>query len=165
MNNQKWHHKIESAMLLVALILLTLLACLPVPAFGQTVGVHTVSHHMPHRGQNNVNPGIYYRTHSGTEAGYYRNSYSRSSFYIGQRLSLTKGRYGDLGVDVGFISGYQRKCKQGICNGFSRGAITPMVAGDYLSPISFFGVTPRLQFAPATKGNSAVIHLSAEYKI
>lgn len=134
-------------------------------AQGQTVGVHVGSHHFPDRGQNNVNLGVYYRTHSGAEAGYYRNSYERDSFYIGQQFKLATGRYGTLGVDFGFISGYQRKCGEVTCEGFSRGFITPMVVGDYLAPVSILGATPRLQFVPATKGNSAVVHLSAEYKL
>lgn len=140
------------------------LALIAASAQGQTIGLHVGSKHLPDRGQSNQNLGIYYRTHSGVEAGYYRNSYRRDSFYVGQRLKLAEGVYGNLGVDFGFITGYQRKCGEA-CEGFSRGYITPMVVGDYLAPISIFGITPRLQFVPATKGNSAVVHLSAEYHI
>jgi hypothetical protein len=79
-------------------------------AEGLTVGLHTISAHIPQHAQNNVNPGAYLRTAGGVEVGIYRNSWRRPSLYVSQQLELVSGGYGSLGVQGGLVSGYQRRC-------------------------------------------------------
>ncbi len=50
------------------------------------------------------------------------------------------------------------------CEGFSRGAITPLAGFTYTAPGAIMGVTPRLQFVPGLKGHSSVVHLTLEAK-
>jgi hypothetical protein len=148
------------------------------------VGVHMASIHAPaHDGQNNTNPGLYFRSDSGVTAGFYRNTHRRTSVYLGRNF-----KFGPLDVGVGVVSGYQKHCtdymvKTGsyttvekvpggtitstypvfetrqTCSGFSRGYFTPMVAPSYRLPFSVLGASPRIFFMPAKK---SVLHLSIE---
>lgn len=161
-------------------------------AEGVTIGVHTISAHVPQHDQTNTNWGIYARRGQ-TEAGIYRNSFARTGAYLAQGFELAQGGWGVLGLQVGVAYGYQRKCQRTYvtipgehhterhedgsstsstaptttrwdehCDGFSKGAITPLAGFTYLSPLAIMGVTPRLQFMPATKGHSSVVHLTLE---
>ena len=48
------------------------------------------------------------------------------------------------------------------CRGFSRGAVTPLAGLTYAAPFALLGVTPRIQFMPAMKNHSSVVHLNLE---
>jgi hypothetical protein len=156
-------------------------------AEGITVGLHTISAHIPQRTQSNVNPGAYLRTASGVEGGFYRNSWRRPSLYVSQQFDLVSGSYGSLGVQVGLVSGYQKRCTvtqtttgevvdsktittdipaqtntRTECSGFSRGAITPLAGFAYASPVEVMGFRPRVQFVPPITKSRAVFHLTIE---
>lgn len=134
-------------------------------ARAQTVGLHTVSIHAPQNIQHNRNWGGYYRTAERLEFGAFRNSYGRTSLYAGQGVTLAEGTFGRLGLDLGLVSGYQTRCTAEACTGFSRGAITPMLAAEYTAPLQVLGVTPRVQFVPPIGKHAAVFHLTAEIRI
>lgn len=168
--------------------LVAILALLCLPAHAETViGLHTVSIHAPQRAQQNENAGLYIRSASGVEAGAYRNSVGRNTFYISQEFGLLEGSAGKLGLQVGLATGYQKRCTETSavypvhhtqkgerehdewvkhthidCKGFSRGAITPMAGFTYTPNLSFMGVVPRLQFIPGLKNHSSVVHLTLE---
>jgi hypothetical protein len=80
-------------------------------AEGLTVGLHTISAHIPQHAQNNVNPGAYLRTANGVELGLYRNSWRRPSLYVSQQFDLVSGSYGSLSLQAGLVSGYQKRCE------------------------------------------------------
>jgi len=155
------------------LILAAILALLAASAQGQTFGLHTLSYHAPDRGQVNDNWGAYYRTEGGTEVGGYHNSSDHTSVYASQQWELIRGKYGKLEGAIGIVYGYQKKCTitytvtpgavktekngkstikttepgtiTGIehCEGFSRGAITPLAGLSYTLP----GLTASGAFA------------------
>jgi hypothetical protein len=129
-----------------------------------TVGLHIGSAHMPDNWwHENLNPGVYVRFDQ-WQAGVYRNTYRRTTAYLGYVQPL-----GPVDLMVGVASGYQRKCtawvyggESGIsCQGFSRGFIGPAAALSYQLPIDVLGARPRLWFMPS-RGTSA-IHLSLEF--
>jgi hypothetical protein len=82
-----------------------LLLLFPVLASAQTVGIHLVSAHQ-HGGLNNINPGVYARLDNGVTVGAYRNSYKRTSAYLGYTAETFADRV-SLGLTVGAITGYQ----------------------------------------------------------
>jgi hypothetical protein len=170
---------------------LVLAACLMLAAGkearceGLTVGLHTLSAHVPQHNQYNQNFGIYLRSGSGIETGWYINSFKRNGLYLTQELEVLKTVAGKLGIQGGIVYGYARRCTSWIearqqpagkhhdeqpteyvrttqCQGFSRGAITPMAGFTYTAPVTVLGVTPRIQFVPSFKGHSSVFHLTLE---
>lgn len=158
---------------LAAILLLALCAW----ARAGTLGVHGPSLHIPQHEQVNDNYGLYYRTDAGQESGVYQNSIGRTSAYLSQQFNIVEGPAGRLDFQIGAVYGYQRKChtdvtypkpshriEQEWCKGFSRGALTPMAAFNYTSPVAFLGATSRIQFAPGMKEHSSVLHLALEYK-
>jgi hypothetical protein len=153
------------------------------------IGLHMASIHLPAKdGQNNTNVGGYICEAEGLCIGGYRNTLSRNSFYISQRIAA-----GPIDVHPGFVSGYQKKCTEGyrkngetvtvthvgsttitatspilersdICRGHTKGAITPMVTFSYAVPFKIFGVTPRIFYVPAVeKSGSHVLNIAGEF--
>lgn len=154
-------------------ILLTLCAS----AQAGTIGIHTLSAHIPQENQVNENWGAYYRFDTGTELGAYRNSVGRTAAYILQQFKLAEGSAGRVDFQIGLASGYKKECHTEVtyptqahrveteyCKGFSRGALTPLAGLAWTAPIEILGATPRIQFAPAIKGHASVVHLSVEYR-
>ena len=132
-------------------------------AEGLTVGLHTISAHIPQHKQNNVNPGAYLRTAGGVELGFYRNTWRRPSLYVSQQFDLMAGSYGAFGAQIGLANGYQRRCATAAdCSGFSRGAISPLAGLTYTPPMEVMGIKPRVQFLPPIGKHGAVIHLTLE---
>jgi len=159
----------------------------------QTIGVHTWSIHAPQHSQNNTNPGLYL-AHNGWEIGAYRNSWERTTVYAGYEFNLMDNQYGELGIQIGAGTGYQEKCTDSYtytpgkvetkknaggqvktttpditthtqtCSGYSRGAVTPLGAFSYKSPVAFMGLTPRVQVLPGFGKHSSVLHLTFEAK-
>jgi hypothetical protein len=133
--------------------LFPLLLLLTSTAHAATLGVHIGSHHFPQKSQNNRNEGIYFRADNGFTACLYHNSIRRESFYLGYSLEQ-----GPFGVTVGGVSGYKRKNG----TGFSRGAVTPLLAFSVAGP-QYFGVRPRLALVPGhLVKTSSVLNLMAE---
>jgi hypothetical protein len=123
------------------------------------IGLHIGSAHLPDRGQTDTNPGIYARTASGLVYGGYRNSYRRTTVYVGQSFAV-----GPVDLTLALGTGYQRKCADG--NGFTRTYLAPIAAVSYLVPVDLLGARPRIHFAPAWGGKSStVFHISAEWSI
>lgn len=91
-------------------VALWLCASLPVGA-QDFWGIHTVSFHAPKRDFNNVNPGVYWRDHDGLQAGILRNSFKRTSLYMGQNFEF---KHTDFMV--------------GGALGYPQSAVVPMVA-------------------------------------
>lgn len=152
------------------------LAVTPSCVFGQTVGVHVGSVHVPaFDGQQNFNPGAYVKHESGFVAGGYRNTLGRASFYAAYAYEPEWA--GPFAVTVGVVSGYQAKTRPVACNtaqvaakltnctwtdGTSRGALTLMLAPSVTLP-SVAGVTPRLSIIPRIgAARSTVVHFSLE---
>lgn len=134
-------------------------------AEGLTVGVHLVSIHSPQRTQSNTNPGLYIRKDQ-WQAGFYRNSYRRTSVYAGYGIPV-----GPVELMLGAASGYRRECTPWTddsgtphegCTGLSRGALTPLAALSYAPPVSIFNVRPRFWLMPGFGKVSSVFHVSVE---
>lgn len=144
------------------------------------IGVHVGSVHVPARDYFNGNIGLYVRSDSGIELGYYKNSIRRDSFYLAQQFDV-----GPFQVAVGGVTGYQKKCRQDtyvstgdfvtpsgrtvkrtvttkgpeICRGQSRGYVMPFIAPSYaFDPV--MGLTPRVTVFFG--GKSTVAHLGLE---
>lgn len=124
------------------------------------VGLHLASVHVPDRNQNNVNPGVYVITQGGQIAGYYRNSFERDTFYVGQTVKA-----GPLDVGLVLASGYRNHCDGTNCGGMSRYAINPVVAVSYALPVTLFNARPRVWVAPGFGKHSTVGHLSLEWSM
>ena len=140
------------------------------------IGLHLGSHHFPGAASlHDINPGVYVRLDNGLTAGVYRNSFKRTSVYLGYTVE-----HGPFALTVGAISGYQTRLvvSAGIHKdaasptgwyhdeaheeGHTRGAIGLLVAPSVALP-SVFGITPRLTVLPkfTAKGHT-VAHLSIE---
>ncbi|HEX6707896.1 MAG TPA: hypothetical protein VF169_24340 [Albitalea sp.] len=110
------------------------------------MGVHLASVHLPQRGFNNTNPGLYYRTDAGWTAGAYRNSLRRTSAYAG--LTWDWGR---LSLTGGAVSGYSEE-------------VQPLLVPS-LRLVTIQGVTARVAFIPRVEKRieSHVLHLTVEF--
>jgi hypothetical protein len=137
------------------------------------LGLHLVSQHQPtHDYYNNTNPGIYARTPEGWTAGIYRNSFDRTSVYVGKAWIASWSR-GDVSFLLGAVSGYQREfvpdscqrenerwghhrqnCKREV--GFSSGPLTLLAAPS----VRYEFV--RLSWLPRAGHEASVLHLSVE---
>lgn len=53
-------------------------------------GIHTLSYHAPKREFNNVNPGVYWRSEDGMQAGVLKNSFRKRTLYLGQNYEVWK---------------------------------------------------------------------------
>lgn len=115
-----------------------------------TVGLHVGSAHLPDRGQNNVNPGIYVRE-GGWQVGSYLNSYRKRTVYVAYAWQLGEG----YELFTGGATGYR--------NVWHPTAIAPVVAFSKPLPVRFLGMQPRLTFMIPTPKTSAVAHLSVEH--
>ena len=122
-----------------------------------TIGMHIHSLHIPERDyQNNVNPGLYIRVND-WQVGAYHNTNERTSAYIGKAY-----HFGEIDVMPALMYGYQKRKVGKEVSGFSRGAITPVLAISYALP-KVGGLTPRLTVMPPAPKHSTVLHLSVEY--
>lgn len=86
----------------------------PQPWAGVTVGVHAYTWHTrPHAeggplgGYENVNPGLYLRLPSGLSGGVYRNSYRRTTAWLGWTWETDRQRPVGVGLTVGGATGYE----------------------------------------------------------
>jgi hypothetical protein len=124
-----------------------------------TVGLHLHSVHAPQRDyHNDQNTGVYVRGEN-WQAGAYKNTYSRPTFYAGYVQDL-----GPLDLTVGGATGYQRKCGGATCDGFARAAVVPFAALSYTAPVQVRGVSPRVSVLPKlSKGSYTVVNLSLEW--
>jgi hypothetical protein len=130
-----------------------------------TLGVHTVSAHVPAReSQNNANFGAYV-IYDGWTVGAYRNTLERESIHAGYSVALTS--WAD--ITMGVVSGYQKKSRAMRCphedmhdclwtDGYSSGVLTPM-----LSPSVHYGPA-RIWYVPSLGQTSSVFHLGLEHK-
>lgn len=114
------------------------------PAFAQTVGVHLGSQHYPSRDFNNVNPGGYVRWDNGLTIGAYRNSFEKTSVYVGYTAE-----WGWLGLTGGVISGYPQPM-----------FLAPSVRLPVGPAWARIVVLPRIE-----KQGSSVVHLALEWKL
>jgi hypothetical protein len=133
-----------------------------------TIGIDTVSAHVPQRGQDDFNPGAYYRFDNGASFGAYHNSMRRVSAWAGWSWS-----FGPVSLTAGAITGYQIKHEPVPCAdhaphaacvytlGDSPGAVAPLVAPSVVFP-SLLGVTPRVVVMPGFGRASTAIHLTLE---
>lgn len=148
---------------IVLSLLVGVSASLPVFSQDRAIGVHLISHHAPSRNYNNVNPGVYYSDSSvpcgdGMVAGIYKNSFHRSSVYVGCYMSLFES--GPLRLDVlgGLSTGYQKNQAPIRIGDFALVAVPSLrikIAPEMAARISFL---PRL-----SDRHSAVIHFSMEH--
>lgn len=120
-----------------------------------SVGLHLGSVHVPAKDyQRNTNPGVFVM---GDEfvGGVYANSIGRTTVYGAYRHELGHG----FSVAAGLGTGYQEK--DGL--GFSRGALAPVVALIYESPIRFLGASPVVFLVPGTNKSSTVANLGLKW--
>lgn len=131
-----------------------------------TLGIDTLSVHLPQQGQDDFNPGAYYRFDNGAGFGAYHNSMRRVSVWVGWSWAS-----GPFAMTLGGITGYQRKNVEVACGpgftycyraeGASPGAIAPLIAPSVSLP-AVLGITPRIVFMPGIRGASNVFHLTLE---
>lgn len=155
-----------------------------------TVGLHTVSAHLPAQpGQNNQNFGGYIRTDD-FQVGVYHNTHERTTAYAAAIIPV-----GPIEVLVGAATGYQKKCQAELyetgtyvketilpdgsrrvekgktfeererCVGHSRGALAPLLVLSWAPPVQLLGAQPRVMVVPPTHKAGAVVHLSVEWAI
>lgn len=126
---------------------MALLACAAVQA--QTVvGLHLESHHFPNSPEyNNANLGAYVHLQNGFSAGFYRNTYRKESYYIGETFHV-----GFVDVALGVVSGYQH-------TGNGNALLLPMFVPS-VGLGTYWGLTPRLFVMPT--GSTTVVHLGLE---
>jgi hypothetical protein len=137
-------------------------ACSAVSA--QTFGVHLASVHAPHApNMNEVNPGLYAITDAGWTAGFYRNTWRRTTVYGGRTFSV----FGPLDATLGLASGYKRElvstapfCQDGVTytkqwQGHDTHSVGLLAVLSLRVPMAL-PVQPRLSWAPG------VLHLSIE---
>lgn len=78
----------------------------------EKIGVHTVSRHFPHHGQNEVNSGLYASFKafgiSGFVLGGYRNSQNEDSFYFGKNFETSLTNRINVGIMLGGVTGYKK---------------------------------------------------------
>lgn len=147
-------------LLMFAIFLTIAILATPAHAADISVGLHLESHHFPERDyQNNRNPGVYVRVDQ-WQAGCYHNTLARTTCYGGYIVPI-----GPLDLMAGAATGYQEKCTATECLGFSKGAVTPMVALSYLAPVRIFGAAPRAWVLPPFPKTSTVVHLSLEWSV
>jgi hypothetical protein len=114
------------------------------------VGLHVGSIHSKH-GFCGVNLGVYYRFEAGWQAGGYRNSECRASFYVGWHTE-TSGRL-RLGIGLGGVTGYKGQGVQPV--------VMPSVAFSLTERQSM-----RLIFLPKRDPKSAaVLHMTLEHQL
>jgi hypothetical protein len=128
-----------------------LLLLFPLLANAQTVGLHTISHH-EHAGFNNSNPGLYIREDNGLTFGFYRNSYSRESVYLGYTTETRSGAV-SAALTVGAVTGYPAAKAIAL--------VVPSVAYHFGNNAVRVGIIPR----PPKTGASAALHLMIETHI
>jgi hypothetical protein len=120
--------------------LLTLCACIT------TVGMHFGSQHFggdnPSQ-YNDANPGLYVQS-KGWTAGFYRNSYRRSTLYLGHTFETDNRRWA---VTMAYVTGYT----------YTKFTVAPSVRLPEAN-----GVIPRLVLIPPLGGHSGLIHISLE---
>ena len=141
-----------------------------------TIGLHTMSLHIPaHDDQNNHNWGLYVE-HDQWVVGGYHNTLSRTSLYAGYEFKV-----GPFDLFAGAISGYQKKTSPygyywidtpdnghnvvqvpSVTRGYTPGAVAPILVPSYRLPWSVDGVSARIHYMPGFFGGSQVLHLSIE---
>lgn len=117
------------------------------PAAAQTIGVHVASQHIPYKQRyNNLNPGLYYRTDEGWVGGFYMNSLTRPSIYVGR--TFTRGGFS---LTVAGVSGYTHPVQALLVPSAEIGTVA--------------GATVRLAYIPRVEKRigSHVLHLMLEY--
>jgi len=132
-----------------SLVCAVLAAFITPDAHADVVGLHVASIHS-RPGFCNLNLGLYYRFEAGWQAGGYRNSECRASFYVGWHAE-TEGRL-RLGIGLGAVTGYRGQGVQPV--------VMPSVA---------FSVTEResvrLIYLPKKDPKSAaVLHMTIEHR-
>ena len=141
-----------------------LLAVAAASVSAQTFGLHLASVHAPHApNMNEVNPGLYVTTKDGWTAGFYRNTWRRTTVYGGRTFNVI----GPVDATLGLHTGYKRElvptapfCQDGVeyhnqWQGRDKHTVGPMAALSVRVPVSL-PVRPRLTWAPG------VFHLSVE---
>lgn len=123
-----------------------LLAGMAPVASADTVGVHLGSLHIPAKGYNNSNPGLYVRLDSGWTGGLYRNSLRKNSVYAGYTWT-----HGAFSVTAGGVTGYFE-------------TLQPLLVPSF-ALFTYQGITPRIAFIPRVekKIGAHVLHLMVEY--
>lgn len=99
-------------------LLLALMAAVCQGAAAATVGAHIHTEHFgsqnhlpPSLRYRDSTPGLYLRSDSGLTAGVVRNSYGRTSFYLGQTWTTSDERWS---LTLGAITGYQYRKVSGV---------------------------------------------------
>jgi hypothetical protein len=109
-----------------------------------TVGMHLGSWHSQ-PGYNNTNPGAYVRLDSGATLGAYRNSFRRTTVYLGKTWE-TEGQGLRLAVTAGACTGYDKPV---------------LVVPSMSAPVG--PARLRIAFIPKVeKGGAAVVHAAVE---
>jgi hypothetical protein len=122
-------------------------AILPSVASAQVIGVHVASQHIPYKQRyNNLNPGLYYRTPEGWVGGFYLNSLTRTSLYVGRTLE-----HGKFAVTLAAVSGYTHPVQALVVPSVEVGEVA--------------GARVRLAYIPRVEKRigSHVLHLMVEY--
>jgi len=169
-----------------ALAMLAITLAAATHAHAQTViGLHLVTAHVPNRGQEGVNPGLYSRFSNGLTLGAYRNSLDRLSVYGGITFNVA----GPVDLTLGAVTGYKReevavpsktvmvpvgdgsvmapvqRCSNGdrppchVVRGLTPHNIAPLVAPSIRLP-EVMGVVPRVSVMLG--GQCTAVHLSIE---
>ncbi len=121
-------------------------------ACAQSVGVHTVSvHEKP--GFNNTNPGLYVRHDNGLTLGFYNNSYSRQSVYVGYTIETAPWHNFSAAMTVGGVTGYPAAKVMVLA--------VPSIAYHFGDSAVRLGIVPR----PPRAGAAAALHLMFETHI
>jgi hypothetical protein len=132
---------------LVCAVLAAFVTC---DVHADVVGLHVASIHSKH-GFCNLNLGAYYRFEAGWQAGGYRNSECRASFYVGWHAE-TSGRV-RAGIGLGAVTGYRGQGVQPV--------VMPSVAFSITEQQSV-----RLIFLPKRDPKSAaVLHMTLEHQL
>lgn len=155
-----------------------------------SLGLHVASVHVPQHEQNNTNPGLYIR-YDQWQVGGYENSLGRTTVYGGyavpvgpievmlglatgyQRICKEYDVYVPTERNVEHLPGgssvttttYAHTDIYEDCKGFSKYAVTPLVALSYTAPFTVMGAQPQILFMPGFGKHSSVAHLAFKWSI
>ena len=162
----------ESRMMRLLVSFFVFLCCGAQAEDSLTIGLHVASVHIPSiSGYNDFNPGLYLRESSyGATAGFYRNSFSRPSYYVGWTGTLKP-----FSIMLGAVTGYEKRKVMGGGGGITclpdalpntcwhyegnGHAVEPMIAPSVLIGPARIWFIPKL----IASMDASVIHLSVEH--
>lgn len=130
------------------------------------LGLHIASHHLEQvPNGRDVNPGVYAVVDGGWTAGAYRNTWGRTSVYLGRTVPLA----GPFELTVGGVTGYRRRLVDCAAfeadgriytkqwQGSSRYSVAPLLALSAAVPLGG-GAAARVTLG------ANVVHLSVEWR-